>query len=85
MCGREEERTVTQRSIEVVMGRLMTDEEFRGQFRRDPHEALTGLVECGAADLTRAEIAALVAMDSDFWERAAAEIDPRLQKANLKS
>ena len=74
---------MTQRSIEMVIGRLVTDEEFRATFLRDPHEALAQLLERGT-HLTHAEIAALVAMDTEFWDRVADEIDPRLQKANLK-
>ena len=75
---------VTQRSIEMVVGRLVTDEEFRATFLRDPHGALAQLLERGT-HLTHAEIAALIAMDAEFWDRVADEIDPRLQKANLKS
>jgi hypothetical protein len=67
----------------MVIGRLVTDEEFRATFLRDPHEALAQLLERGT-HLTHAEIAALVAMDIEFWDRVADEIDPRLQKANLK-
>ena len=77
--------TVTQRSIEMVIGRLMTDEEFRERFQTDPHETLCVLVERGGTDLTEAEVAALVSMEADFWERVAEQVDPRLQKANLKS
>jgi hypothetical protein len=35
--------------------------------------------------LTPAELAALVAMPPDFWDRVAEHVDPRLQKANLTS
>ena len=76
---------MTQRSIEMVIGKLMTDEEFRQRFQSDPHETLTVLIERGGSELTQAEVAALVAMEADFWERAAEQVDPRLQKANLKS
>ena len=75
---------MTQRCIEIVVGRLLTDEEFREQFMSDPHQALAGLLERGT-HLTQTEIAALVAIDSTLWERFAEQIDPRLQKANLKS
>jgi hypothetical protein len=75
---------VTQRSIEVVIGRLITDEEFRTTFARDPGEAITQLLERGV-HLTCAEIAALLATDAGLWERVADDVDPRLQKANLKS
>jgi hypothetical protein len=78
-----DEDTVTQRSIEMVIGRLSTDEEFRQRFMDDPHLVLAELLEMGT-HLTHVEIAALVATDSTLWERVADAIDPRLQKASLK-
>ena len=75
---------LTQRSIEMVIGRLVTDEEFRQTFLSDPHLALSELLERGT-HLTLAEIAALVATDASLWSRVAEHIDPRLQKASLKA
>jgi hypothetical protein len=74
---------VTQRCIESVIGRLVTDEEFRTTFLADPHKALSELLERGT-HLTHAEIAALIATDTDLWTHVAEQIDPRLQKASLK-
>jgi hypothetical protein len=73
---------VTQRCIEMVIGRLLTDEEFRETFLSDPHRALAELLERGT-HLTHAEIAALVATDQTLWGRVAEQIDPRLQKISL--
>jgi hypothetical protein len=75
---------VTQRYIEVVVGRLVTDEEFRQTFVRDPHTALADLLLRGT-HLTHAEIAALVATDMALWGRVAEEVDPRLQKASFRN
>jgi hypothetical protein len=75
---------VTQRSIEIVIGRLLTDEEFRETFLSNPHRALGDLLERGT-QLTHAEIAALIGIDASLWMRVAEQIDPRLQKASLKS
>jgi hypothetical protein len=75
---------MSQRSIEVVIGRLITDEAFRAAFLDDPQAVLTQLIETGV-HLTRAEIAALVATDSTLWEGVADNVDPRLQKVDLKS
>lgn len=75
---------MTQRSIEMVVGRLVTDEDFRQTFLDDPHQALGDLLERGL-HLTHAEIAALIATESRLWGRVADEIDARLQKASLKS
>lgn len=75
---------MTQRSIEIVIGRLVTDEEFRETFLSDPHKALGDLLERGT-HLTHAEIGALVATDPALWAQVAEQIDPRLQKASLKT
>ena len=60
---------MTQRCIEMVIGRLVTDEEFRDTFLSDPHRALGELLERGT-HLTHAEIAALIATESALWGRS---------------
>ena len=75
---------MTQRCIEMVIGRLVTDEEFRQTFLSDPHLALAELLERGTF-LTHAEIAALIATQPSLWGRVAEEIDQRLQKASLRA
>jgi hypothetical protein len=70
---------VAQRSVEVVIGRLVTDEAFREMFLGDPAATLTQFVERGY-ELTAVEIAALEASDPGLWTRTAEQIDPRLQK-----
>jgi hypothetical protein len=73
-----------QRTIEVVIGRLITDEEFRDRFLRDPEGTLTALLDRGM-ELSRAEISAVLTTDRALWGRTADAIDPRLQKASLRS
>ena len=73
---------MAQRSIEILIGRLITDEAFRCAFHRDAGATLTGFVESGY-DLTAVEIAALRATPADMWGRVAERIDPRLQKASF--
>jgi hypothetical protein len=68
----------------MVIGRLVTDEEFRQTFLSDPHQALGELLERGT-HLTHGEIAALIATESALWGRVAEQIDQRLQKASLKA
>ena len=70
--------------IETLIGRLVTDEEFRAGFLKDPETTLAGLCDRGL-ELSRTEIAALVNTDPTLWERAAAAIDPRLQKVTFKN
>jgi hypothetical protein len=72
-----------QRSVELLIGRLVTDEDMRLRFLADPRdtirlEQLVGLV------LTRAEVDALLASPVALWERLAEALDPRLQKASLR-
>jgi hypothetical protein len=67
----------------MVVGRLLTDEDFRQMFVDDPQRALGELLARGT-HLTPGEVAALIATDSGLWARVAEHIDPRLQKASLK-
>ena len=75
---------MSQRSIEIVVGRLMTDEAFRDAFLRDPPRTLEELIEAGLA-LTDLEVRALIGTQAALWARVADELDPRLQKASLGS
>jgi hypothetical protein len=74
---------VTQRNVEQLIGRLLTDEEFRETFMADPEQSLRDLLERGT-HLTDLEIEALVDIDPKLWRQAARRIDARLQKARLK-
>ncbi len=74
---------MSQRSIELVVGRLVTDEAFREAFSRDPRQTLDELMAQGMP-LTDAEVRALLGTHIALWARMADEIDPRLQKASLR-
>lgn len=71
-----------QRSIEILIGKLITDEDFRRSFMRDPHGTLTRAAGLGL-DVSRSEMLALLATDSALWDRVANQVDARLQKASL--
>lgn len=73
-----------QRHIELVIGRLATDEDFRHAFEQDPRKALSDAAAWGLA-LTTVEVAALLATDQTLWERIADQLDTRLQKASFKT
>jgi len=73
---------VAQRNVEIVIGRLITDEAFRLAFFDDPVAALTRFAESGY-DLTALERAAVRATDARVWAQAAELIDPRLQKVSF--
>jgi hypothetical protein len=70
---------MSQRSVERVIGRLVTDEEFRRRFAEDPAAALEEMV-AGGFDLTRVELGALAGIDRCLVERMADALDPRIQK-----
>jgi len=71
-----------QRHIELLIGRLVTDEDFRRAFQRDPRQTLKDAEQWGLA-LSPIEAAALIATDRTLWDRIARELDTRLQKASL--
>ena len=75
---------LAQRIIEMLIGRLITDEQFRSEFLQDPENTLLALCDRGL-ELSRTEVAALVSTDRTLWARAAEAIDPRLHKASLKN
>ena len=73
---------MSQRNVERVIGRLVTDEAFRRRFTADPAATLGGVVGDGL-DLNDCERRALGALDARALERFADELDPRLQKSDL--
>ena len=75
---------MSQKNVELIIGKLATDEEFRRTYQLDPTRTVLALVERGF-DLTSCERSALSSMDPGFLEQFAGSIDPRLQKACLKS
>jgi len=80
--GGAEVNKVTQKSVEIFIGKLASDEELRGRFRRDRLAAIRQLQNEGL-DLTPLEVASLVSADADAFDRLADALDPRLQKASL--
>ena len=73
-----------QRHIELLIGRLVTDEDFRRAFQNDPHKTLSDAEQWGLA-LTTIEVSALLATDQTLWDRIAIELDSRLQKASFRT
>ena len=74
---------MSQRSIEILIGRLMTDEAFRAAMTDRPAATLAAFEELGH-DLTSVERQALAAIGPRCWSELAERIDPRLQKVALK-
>ena len=65
---------MSQRTIERVIGRLLTDEELRHEFTRSPRRTLAELNEQGW-DLSRFEVDALLSIEIGLWSETAARID----------
>ena len=74
---------MTQQSVEILIGKLLTDEELREAFEQDPHEVLVWLLRQGL-QLSRLEIEALKSIKPSDLSGLADMIDRRLQKASLK-
>ena len=75
---------MSQKSVEIVIGRLATDEAWRARYLVNPRATLQSLVENGL-DLTPAESEALLEMPEDLWVMFARWIHPRLQKISFES
>lgn len=73
---------MSQRNVEKVIGRLVTDEAFRLEFARDPERLLSALDERGV-ELTDCELRGLRGMDPRMLAFFADAIDPCLQKSDL--
>ena len=67
----------------MIIGRLITDEQFRATFLAKPVSTLLEQCDRGLA-LSRTEIAALVNTNPVMWSLAADLLDARLQKASLE-
>ena len=75
---------MSQRAIEIIVGRLVTDEAFRKSFERDPRHTLEQVLAQGVS-LTETEIGALIGTRATLWAEMGDQIDPHLQKADLRS
>jgi putative modified peptide len=75
---------MSHRSVELVIGKLATDEGFRRRFVANATGALSELGRHGH-ELTAVEVEALLALDLAVIDRLAGAIDQRLQKVDLGS
>ena len=75
---------MSQKTVQSIIGRLVTDEEYRLRFLDDPLGTLNELGDLGVV-LTRGEIDGLARTDRTFWIDAAERIDRHLQRSSLRS
>jgi hypothetical protein len=73
---------MSHRGVEIVLGRLATDDAVRQRFRQAPASALRELMALGV-ELSAVELMALESLDPSALHRFALALDPRLQKAVL--
>jgi hypothetical protein len=73
---------MTQHSLDVAIGRLITDEDARRSLRESPSAFITWLQASGL-QFSAAEEAALRTIDPRVCERIARTLDPRIRKVSL--
>jgi DNA-binding NarL/FixJ family response regulator len=69
--------------VQLVIGKLLTDDAFRQRFETGAHEWLAAQCERGI-DLSDCEVNALLATDQQLWSAVAKQIDPRLRSSRLR-
>jgi hypothetical protein len=75
---------MSQKTTQLVIGWLLTDEDLRLRFTERPLETLQEL-QLKGYELTNDEIDALVRSDPEVWPALARRIHPRLQRCNLRA
>ena len=75
---------MSHKGVETIIGKLVTDEDFRRRFFSEPAAALEELRRRGC-EVTALESEALLAIDPAAIEAFATAIDPRLQKLDFRS
>ena len=75
---------MSQKTVQLLIGQIVTDEELRRRFLRQPLDTLTALRDQGI-ELTACEIEALVDTDLQLWNATADRIHPRLQRCSLRT
>jgi len=73
---------MAQKNVQLVIGRILTDEEFRADFLERPIVTLASLRDRGF-DLTNTEVDALAGTDARLWQCGAEWIDARIQRCRL--
>lgn len=75
---------MSQRNVELLIGRLLTDGELRRRFIRQPTGTIDEFCREGW-ELTPGEIAALTDIDVRTWTECASGIPSRLKRCSLKT
>lgn len=73
---------MSQKTVQSLIGRLLTDEECRIRFLSDPLGTLVAMRDQGL-ELTGSEIQALLRTERALWSEAAERLDSHLQRCSL--
>lgn len=73
---------MAQKTVQFIIGQILTDEELRLNFLERPTGTLLALKERGF-DLTQTEIEAIADTDTRLWRNGAVWLDARLQRCRL--
>jgi len=74
---------MSQKTVHLLIARLLTDEDLRTRFLGDPLGTLAAFRDQGF-ELTADEMDALVQTDRELWAYAAGRIHPRLQRCSFR-
>jgi hypothetical protein len=74
---------MSQKTVQFVIGWLLTDEDLRRQFVERPRETLADICDKGY-ELTAEEVDALARSAPREWSSMARYIHPRLQRCRLR-
>ena len=71
------------KTVQLIIGRILTDEELREKFLVAPGETLTSLRDDLGFELTTTEIDAIASTDRQLWKAGPNWLDARLQRCPL--
>jgi len=74
---------MSQKTVQLVIGWLLTDEDLRRRFVERPRETLAEVRDQGY-ELSMDELDALARSDPRAWPSMARRIHPRLQRCSLR-
>jgi len=71
---------MAQKAVETLLGRLLTDEDFRRRFFEEP----AAVCRQEALDVTSRELEAILAVDEVRFAQFAKQLDARIVRATLR-
>jgi hypothetical protein len=74
---------MSQKTVQFVIGRLLTEEDLRSRFVERARETLDELLAQGY-EMTEDEVDAIVRSDPAMWRSASRRIHPRLHRSRFR-